>query len=48
VALIVAFEAGILCGTFLATRRKPAEHSEDEHAQWPGADAGFSNHGQGV
>lgn len=35
-------------GALWALSRQPFDDGEDEHAQWSGADAGFSNHNQGV
>ena len=44
IAVIIAFELGILCGAFLVTRREPADDREDEHSQILGAEAGFLYH----
>lgn len=44
-ALCIAFLFGFAAGWHLAVTRGQASQDEgDEHAQWPGADAGFSNH----
>lgn len=48
--LAVVFLLGFVSGGFVGTRDnprpRPSNDALDEHAQWPGADAGFSIHGR--
>jgi hypothetical protein len=50
-AIIVAFLLGFACCAWLARLGDPLrlfDDAADEHADWPGADAGFSNHSRDI